>query len=115
MNRYLVFVLVAALATACAEAPTDSVEVEDGDYTKVQIGKADASAEALFLDFEFDGQVLVSSTWNLKRNIEDQLLYTVGQLNGDRSVSRLDKIELTNVEQVGTENGLTREIGRAHV
>lgn len=61
-------------------------------------GKADASAEAVFLDFEFDGELLASSTWDKEKTIEDQLLYTVGELNQEDSVGRLDKLELSDIE-----------------
>src|SRR5687768_4636994 len=56
-----------------------------------------SSREATLLDFEFDGQMLTSGTFNLKQRIQDQLLYTIGHLNGQKSVGRLDRLELTNI------------------
>ncbi len=85
---------LAAVLGACQGA---TIEPGAGDYTKSD-NKADTSAEAVFVDFEFDGTVLASSSFNAAGKIEDQLLYTIGHLNGDRSVGRLDKLELTNVE-----------------
>jgi len=73
--------------------------IDEGEWVKGGAGKEDASAVAVFLDFELDGELLTSSTWNVEGVIEDQLLYTVGQLNGDRAVSRIDRLELTNVTQ----------------
>lgn len=86
------------LASACATELT----LEPGDFVKSD-DKSDTSAEAVFLDFELDGELVASSVWNAERMIEDQMLYTIGQLNGDRSVGRLDKLVLTNVqtERVG--------------
>ena len=96
-RRYLCLVPL-CLAAACgapgSEAPT--LVVGEGDATKLD-GKFDASAEAVFLDFEFDATVRHPSSWNVERVIEDQLLYTIGHLNGDRSVGRLDRLELTDV------------------
>ena len=88
----------ALLSAACA-----ADAIDPGDYTKSD-NKADSSAEAIFLDFEFDGEVLASSGFNPAGTIEDQLLYTIGHLNGDRAVGRLDKLELTEIttEPAGT-------------
>lgn len=95
MNRTaLLPSLLAVLALAgCAS----EIVPEQGDFVKGGNGKADSSAEAVFLDFEFDGTFLSDSSFNPDQKIEDQLLYTIGQLNGDNSVGRLDKLELTDV------------------
>ena len=45
-----------------------------------------SSSEAVLLDFEFDGELTASNVWDAKSTIEDQLLYTIGHLNGDRAV-----------------------------
>ncbi len=90
-----------ALSVACgappAGGPEGQLEIGAGDITKLD-GKYDTSAEAVFLDFEFDGFVRHGSTWNVQRVIEDQLLYTIGHLNGDRSVGRLDRLVLSGIE-----------------
>lgn len=100
-NRLITaLVLPTALAWGCAADPTE------GETTKSEDGKADASSVALFMDFEFDGQMITSSSWNVNSKIEDQLLYTIGQLNGDNSISRLDKLELSDV-QTDTVDGKT--------
>jgi hypothetical protein len=62
-------------------------------------GKADSSDEATFLTFEFDGKLSSSSVWNADGEIRDQMLYTIGQLNGDRSVGRLDNLKISNIQQ----------------
>jgi|JI6StandDraft_1071083.scaffolds.fasta_scaffold84742_1 hypothetical protein len=93
-----------ALALACTPllampfAACTEEDPYDGEIVKDQDGKADTSAAALFVDFEFDGQLLTDSSWNAENTIEDQLLYTIGQLNGRNSVGRLDKVTLTNVK-----------------
>ncbi len=66
-----------------------------------------ASNEAVLLDFTFHGQLETTSTWNIDRTIESQVFYTVGQLNGDNSVCRLDKLEVTNVVEEQGEDGVT--------
>ena len=83
----------ALLLCACA------VEADpyEGETVKSEDGKADSSAVALFVDFEWDGELVTDSAWNRERAIEDHLLYTMGQLNGSSSVGRLDRLELSNI------------------
>ena len=61
-------------------------------------GKGDASLVAVFLDFEFDAELWIPKNADATSRIESQLLYTIGHLNGDNSVGRLDSVELTDVE-----------------
>lgn len=80
-------------------------EVTEGDFTKNRDGKNDASAHALFLNFIFDGKLrLDRSSWP-ERSIEQQLLYSIGQLNGERSVGRLDLLELSEIKTTPLEEG----------
>jgi hypothetical protein len=67
-----------------------------------------SSKDATLLEFEFDGQMLTQGAWNPKQQIQDQLLYTIGHLNGNKSVGRLDRLDLTNVTTTPAENGLTK-------
>jgi hypothetical protein len=67
-----------------------------------------ASREATLLDFEFDGQLLTDQGFDPTSQIEAQLLFTVGHLNHDRSVARLDKHTITNVQTSDEPSGLTR-------
>ncbi len=66
--------------------------------------KEDSSAEATFLYFEFDGEVVTSSEPN-RSNMQELFLYTIGQLNGENSVGRLDNIQLTDVQSTELEGG----------
>jgi hypothetical protein len=59
--------------------------------------KIDASALAVFLDFEFDGELVTDSAWRPDQIVREQMLYTIGHLNGENSVGRLDRLELTDV------------------
>jgi hypothetical protein len=68
------------------------------------VGRA-ASPEADFVDFTFDGKLITDRSWNPRGAIETQLLYSVGQLNGDDSVSRLDDVKLDNVEVTERDEG----------
>jgi hypothetical protein len=106
MKRLMTVGLLLALSACAGEEPVDgfeALEIGDGDVTKAEVGKADASVEAIILDFEFDGTLLTNSSFGPERRIEDQLLYTIGHLNGDKSVGRIDKLELSDVktERVG--------------
>ncbi len=101
LNKSLPLALTAvATLIGCAqstESGPETVSIDQSDYTKVLDNKGDASAEAIFLDFEFDGELLTSSSFRPEKQIEDQMLYTIGHLNGDNSVGDLNKLELTNV------------------
>ena len=98
-----------ALSAGCGDAEGEdapgsdgSLSVSDDDVTKAEVGKADSSIEAVFLDMDFSGELRTTSSWSPEREIEKQLLYTIGQLNGDDSVGRLDKLRLREVK---TERG----------
>jgi hypothetical protein len=102
-KRWMMLSAAAGMVAGCAgsedtgvPAP-ETLEIAPGDYTKGQGGPGDASVEAIFVDFSFDGELVTGSTWNPQRQIEDQMLYTVGQLNGDNSVGRLDRLRLTDI------------------
>lgn len=91
MNKMAPSFLAAALA-ACAADPAFEPTTHDAAD-----GKADASALATVLNFSFDGQVLTDSAFNAEQVIRDQLLYTIGHLNFNKSVGRLDRLTLTNI------------------
>jgi hypothetical protein len=42
---------------------------------------------------------VTDSSWDDKQTIEDQLLYTIGHLNADNSVGRLDDLTLSNIQK----------------
>src|SRR4029453_6489473 len=69
----------------------------DGEAVKSDDGKADASQLGVFLDATFSGKLVTDSSWDDKSTVQDQLLYTVGQLNGFTAVGRVDKAEVTNI------------------
>jgi hypothetical protein len=96
MNRTSIFPSLLAILSLAACAT--EIVPEAGDYVKGGNGKSDSSAEAVFLDFEFDASFLTDSSFNPSQKIEDHLLYTIGHLNGDRAVGRLDKLELSDVQ-----------------
>ena len=94
MRRLLTTALLLALGGCAADALPAT---EDLPFTKVEPGKEDSSAEAVFLDLTFDGELWTDRSYNPQGQIEDQLLYTIGQLNGSRGVARLDHLELRDV------------------
>ncbi|MEJ7604411.1 MAG: hypothetical protein WKG01_41525, partial [Kofleriaceae bacterium] len=59
--------------------------------------KADASELAVFVDATWQGRLITTSSWNDEATVEAQLFYTVGQLNGMKSVGRIDKAEVTDI------------------
>jgi hypothetical protein len=72
----------------------------DPAFRKVEPGKEDSSTEAVFVDMSFDGELVTDWSWSAEQQIEDQLLYTIGQINGDRGVGRLDTVRLSDIESV---------------
>jgi len=92
--------LAALLAAALAPVGcTDDDSFLDGETVKSEDGKADSSLLAMFIDLEFEGKLVTDFTFDDRNTIEDQLLYTVGQLNGFSSVGRIDKAEVTNIKK----------------
>lgn len=99
-----------SLSSCAPEATRDVISPAaprdlSGDAVKVLDDKSDASAEAVFLDFTFEGRLKINSPSLFDIEVEEQLLYTVGQLNGDRSVSRIDKAQVEVIERTRFEDG----------
>jgi hypothetical protein len=92
--------ILAATALAAPIGCTDDTEdFLDGETVKSEDGKADTSALAMFIDLEFEGKLVTDFSFDNRNTIEDQLLYTVGQLNGFTAVGRVDKTEITNIKK----------------
>ena len=94
--------LAGFLATAALALPvgcTDDDSFLDGETVKSEDGKADSSLLAMFIDLEFEGKLITDFSFDNRNTIEDQLLYTVGQLNGFTAVGRIDKAEVTDIKK----------------
>jgi hypothetical protein len=72
----------------CGEKEIDAPPITDG--------KGDSSVMAAILNFEFDGELLTDS-YSLESAVTQQVFYTVGPLNAENSVGRLDKMLISNV------------------
>ncbi len=90
-------------ASGCASEES-APEGDESDFT---------SAEATLLTFTFDGELVTTETFDIDQTIQDQLLYTIGHLNGNRSVGRLDTVQIENVETERLEDGTTHVKYRA--
>lgn len=99
--------MFAAVPLVALAACQPGADPDDADYEKVEEGKADSSAIATILDFEFDGELVTDWVSSDRQTIQDQLLYTIGHLNGERSVGRLDRLVISNVRRT-TEAGKTK-------
>ena len=102
--------ITALLAAACGtpgggDVGPEDLSIADTDLVKAGPGKADSSATAVFLDFAFKGELQTRWATRPEAQIEDQLLFTIGQLNGERAVGRLDKLELSDIETEAGEGG----------
>ncbi|MCC6996729.1 MAG: PPC domain-containing protein [Deltaproteobacteria bacterium] len=94
---------LASLSLGCTADDTLDEEDLPGEQLKVDTGddgKFDSSVEATILDFSFKGELLTADSWNTTETINDQLLYTIGHLNGTRGVGRLDRLVLSNIKTV---------------
>src|SRR5216110_3335398 len=98
--KRLTFVLCAAACTTSDPWAGEEIKSDDG--------KADASANGVFINATFDGTLVTDSSWNDNQTIQDQLLYTVGQLNGMTAVGRIDKAVITNVQKTTLASGKTQ-------
>lgn len=101
--------LVPVVLFACSDSSQSTdpqlsgEDLSPEDAVKPEEGKDDSSVLATVLDFEFDGELLTDSAWDTKSVIQDQMLYTIGHLNEDKSVGRLDRLELSNVQKSSAE------------
>ena len=91
------FLALSLLAVACGG--TGQLDADDQNFT---------SDVATLLVMDLDSQLVTSTTANASGQIRAQLMYTVGHLNAEPGVSRLDKLNLSNVSTVGIGNGLYR-------
>jgi hypothetical protein len=106
MRRFSLTFALLGLALCSARCDSATQLQEPDDFVKGGWdGKADSSVLATVLDFEFDGSLVAD--WNSRQVIQDQLLYTIGHLNAERSVGRLDRLELTNVKSAAGPDGKT--------
>ena len=106
MRTLMTAALTATTLLAATGCETETLEVAAEDMTKPGEGKWDTSVEALFVDMEFDGTLLASSSFNPQQTIQNQMLYTIGHLNGDRSVGRLDRLTLTDIQTTPVSGGV---------
>ena len=94
MRRTALVILPVALSLFALAGCADSAASKSGS------GISDFSSnQGTLLDFEFDAELSTDASFNDKQTIEDQLLYTIGHLNADSSVGRLDNLELTNIQK----------------
>lgn len=93
--RVPTFVLALLLVACGAARAGDDASSEGGPRRASQ---AFVSAEALLVELELDGHVQApvgSSPPDLRALAIAQLMYSVGQLNADRSVGHFERLELT--------------------
>ena len=106
MRTLMTAALAATTILGSTGCDTETLEVAPEDMTKPGEGKWDTSVEALFVDMEFDGTLFASSSFNPQQTIQNQMLYTIGHLNGDRSVGRLDRLTLTEIQTTPVSGGV---------
>jgi hypothetical protein len=87
------------LVTACAVGAGEGTGGGDDAFSSVS---------ATLMTFDFDGELTSTQGSNATGQIRAQMLYTVGQFNGEGGVARLDKLKLTSVTTVYIGSGLYR-------
>jgi len=85
-----------ALAVGCGDAGTDK---DEAPFT---------SDQATLLTFEFDAELVTDNPWSASQIINDQLLYTIGHLNGSNGVGRLDRLVLSSIKKTPDASGMTK-------
>jgi hypothetical protein len=95
MKRLAVLFPSLALALGCASS-SDSGSRRDSDFS---------SNQATLLDFEFDAELVTDSSFDARSQVEAQLLFTVGHLNADNGVARLDRLDVSNVKTDPPDHG----------
>src|SRR5437879_8585841 len=91
------FLALSLLAVACGG--TGQLDADDQNFT---------SDVATLLVMDLDSQLVTSTTANASGQIRAQLMYTVGHLNAEPGVARLDKLNLTNIVTANIGGGLYR-------
>ena len=89
MRRLIPFSVL--FATACG-MPTETYDDLDARQQPF------SSDQATLLDFTFRAELTANFVWSAEQLVEEQLLYTVGHLNADDAVGRLDRIEILNID-----------------
>ncbi len=92
--------LTAPLLPACGtgEPDTEVGELEQPFTSDV----------ATLLDFEFDGELSTTSIASPRTQIKAQLMYTVGHINAEPGVARLERVTLTSITTASLGGGLYR-------
>src|SRR5438105_1141527 len=90
---------LAPLLIACACGGSALTSADDQNFT---------SDVATLLVMEFDSQLVTSTSANPAGQVRAQLMYTVGHLNGEPGVARLDKLNLSNLSTAAIGGGLYR-------
>jgi len=91
----VVSAILGAFAIGCSGAAGDGSDAAEEKFS---------SANATLVDFTFDGELTTTSPTTTA--IRTQMLYTVGHLNAEPGVARLDKLALTNVTSASLGGGL---------
>ncbi len=87
------------LLAACGGEPEEEVKELEQPFT---------SDVATLMDFEFDGELASASIANTRALIKAQLLFSVGSINAEPGVARLERATLTNITTASLGGGLYR-------
>ncbi len=100
--------------TACGVQPIRNVTAVTADATEdIRVDDL-TSHRATLYTLEFDTEGLYSQTPSRDEIVQSQLFYTIGHMNGDKGVGRLDDTQVTNI--VGSADAASgRVLAKYHV
>src|SRR6266568_8149469 len=108
-NRLLASALLALAAFPAGCGDNLSGQIGDGvERPNAELEQPFTSDVATLVDFAFDGELTSTSGTNIRGQVRAQLMYTVGHLNGEPGVARLDKLVVSNTSVLYIGGGLYR-------
>ena len=99
------FAFIAVVSCGPSDVTVAATTSDDGEA----FDQAFTSARATQLDFTMKLTLeSTGSVWNARSLIDSQMLYTMGHLNGDDAVGRLDKVVITDQKTETLASGNSR-------
>ncbi|MBX7097157.1 MAG: PPC domain-containing protein [Myxococcaceae bacterium] len=103
-----IIVLFAVVAGACAPNASFLEEADEANDTVDTTGQKFSSAVGTLMNFQFEATLWTAGTvssFGARSAIDEQMLFTIGHLNADKAVGRLDRIKISNVRTVAEGTG----------
>ncbi len=106
MNTLVIPGLLLVSLGSLAGCADDGADVDAQQPAVVEYDQPFTSSVATLLDFEFDASFNSTSVYNIKGQVRTQLLYSIGQINGEHGTSWLNKLVVSNTTWKSIGGGL---------